>query len=344
MAALLAWTGYTVFRSQSPEEIWAVLLTVSPRYLAAGAALMAGFVCCEARATHLILRALGSPQPYRRCLVYACAGFFFSNVTPSATGGQPAQVCLMCRDGVPASHGTLDMLLITIGYHTAVMGFGGAALLAGRGVAAVLGEGIGLLLGAGFVIFLALDAGMLLFLLFPGAAGRLGAGAVRLAVRLRPSLDRGGLETRLAEGQARYRKGTELIRSAPGLLPRVLLLCAGQQACAYAVPYLVCRAMGVEGTSFWTVFALQTLCTIAVGYLPLPGSAGAAEGVFLRAFAFVFGADRVAPAMILSRTVSCYAAMLVTGAVTALLGGRRRFGVSHEEAARRHPAGKSGIE
>lgn len=324
VAALLGWTAYTVLKAQSPVELTAALTAADVRFLFAGLGLMAVFIGCEARATYLILKALGSPQRYRRCYFYSCAGFFFSNITPSATGGQPMQVYYMNRDGVPAVHGAMDMLLVTIGYHTAVVIFGLAALLFHGDLLPVLGGGVGFLLGLGFAVFLVLDGAMLLLLFLPGPVSRLGRFVIGMALRLRPSLDREKLEGRLAEELERYGQGARLIRATPSLLPRVILLSMAQMACSYAVPCLVCLAFGLNETSFWTVFSLQLLCTIAVGYLPLPGSAGAAEGVFLRAFGFVFGTGLVAPAMILSRTVSCYAVLLVTGVVTAVGHGRRR--------------------
>jgi hypothetical protein len=84
------------------------------------------------------------------------------------------------------------------------------------------------------------------------------------------------------------------------------------------VPYCVYLAFHLSGVTFWEVFSLQVLCTISVGYLPLPGAAGAAENVFLRAFVLIFGGGLVAPAMILSRTVSCYLVLIATGLVTGV--------------------------
>ena len=342
VAVLLGWTVWSVLGAQSPAELALALTSADWRYLTLGLLLMAAFICCEGRASHLILRALGSPQPYRRCCFYSCSGFFFSNITPSATGGQPMQVYYMKRDGVPVVHGAMDMLLVTIGYHTAVVIFGAAALLFRGELLAVLGGGVGFLLGLGFAIFLVLDGAMLLLLFLPGPMERLGRFGIRLAFRLRPALDRERLEKRLAEELERYGQGARVLRSSPALLPQVILLSMGQLACSYAVPCLVCLAFGVEGVPFWTVFCLQVLCTIAVGYLPLPGSAGAAEGVFLQVFTYVFGPGLVAPAMILTRTVSCYAVLLATGGITAVghLRGKRQHEACPEPVPAKERAAK----
>lgn len=324
MALLLGWTVHTVLGQQTPGQLARAIAHADWRFLLAGLALMAAFIGCEAKTTHVILRALGSPQPFRRCYFYSCTGFFFSNITPSATGGQPAQIYYMGKDGTPVVHGAIDMLLVTIGYHTATVIFGILALASCSDLPEQLGGQVGLLLGLGFAIFVALDVAMILFLFLPGPVRRLGNWAIRAAVRACPGLDQVKLEERLEEELERYAQGARLIRSAPGLLPQTLALSACQLACSYAVPYVIFLAFHLTGVTFWEVFSLQVLCTIAVGYLPLPGSAGAAENVFLRSFVLIFGSGLVAPAMILSRTVNCYLMLIVTGIVVAAAHFRRR--------------------
>ncbi len=318
--ALLGWTVHTIFRQQTPGQLAAALLSADWRLLLLGLPMMALFLCCEAAATHAILRALGCAQPFRRCAYYSSVGFFFSTITPSATGGQPAQVVAMSRDGVPAASGALDMLLVTIGYNTAAMIWGVSALFAAGGLTERLGGQVGLLLGLGLAVFALLDVSMFLFLFLPGPARRLMYGCIALGARLIPSLDRAGLEQKADGHLAEYRRGAELIRRSPALLLRVVGLSMVQLACSYAMPYVVYRAFGLSGFGLGEIVALQALCSIAVGYLPLPGSAGAAENVFLRGFLLVYGEALVAPAMILSRTLNCYLVLLATG--IALAAGR----------------------
>ena len=315
---LLVWTVFTIFREQTPGQLAAALLNADWRILLLGLPLMALFLCFEAAATYSVLRSLGCGQPFRRCVYYSCTGFFFSTITPSATGGQPAQVCAMSRDGVPAASGALDMLLVTIGYNTAAMGWGIFALVTARGFVEQLGGRVGVLLGVGLTVFAVLDAAMFLFLFFPEPARRVLYGCIALAVKVLPGPDRAALEAKADAHIAEYSRGAQLIRRTPGLLVWALGLSMMQLACAYAMPYVVYRAFGLSGYSLGQVFALQALCSIAVGYLPLPGSAGAAESVFLRGFLLIFGRTLVAPAMILSRTLSCYLVLAVVAAILAV--------------------------
>ena len=340
--ALLGWTVHTILKQQTPGQLAAALLSADGWMLLLGLPLMALFLCCEAAATYAILRSLGCGQPFRRCAYYSCTGFFFSTITPSATGGQPAQILAMGKDGVPTASGALDMLLVTIGYNTAAMGWGIFALATAGSFTEQLGGQVGLLLGVGLAVFALIDAAMLMFLFLPGPARRLLYGCIALAVRLCPRLDKAALEAKADAHIAEYRRGAQLIRKAPGLLAWVLGLSALQLACSYAMPYVVYRAFGLSGFSLGQAVALQALCSLAVGYLPLPGSAGAAENVFLRSFLLIFGEGLVAPAMILSRTLNCYLVLIATAVVLLVGRALRSRRIVRETAPEAQPAAPKG--
>lgn len=290
LLALGIWTVRTLFRGQSAAAVWQSLRQVHPLAVLAGLALMAGFLLCEALCTRRILAALGHTVPLRQALTYSAAGFYFSSVTPSASGGQPAQVLAMKRDGIPVSHAALDMLLVTICYQTMTLLFAGCAWLCLPDAPELLGEKLGWLLLFGGAVTLVLTAGMVLLLLHPPKSPRFDG----------------------------YRDAAALIRAKPGLIPQAMLLTAFQLSCLYLVPYVVCRGFGLEAAPA-RMLGVQALLTLATGCLPLPGAAGAAEGAFLRGFAAFFGPGLALPAVLVSRGISFYLPLLLTGLVTLAL-------------------------
>ena len=114
--ALMALTGYLLLKDLSLNKLAGILAQVKPGWLLLGLGLMVAFVGCEAMCSHLILGRLGHRASYRRCLGYSFVGFYVSSITPSSTGGQPAQVYYMSRDNIPAAHGALNMMLIAVCY------------------------------------------------------------------------------------------------------------------------------------------------------------------------------------------------------------------------------------
>ena len=64
------------------------------------------------------------------------------------------------------------------------------------------------------------------------------------------------------------------------------------------------------------ILAMQAIVMLSVTILPLPGSIGAAEGMFLLVFAEVFPAHLLYPAMLLTRGINFYFSMIFAGTIT----------------------------
>ena len=127
--ALMVLTGCLLLKDLSPRKLAGILVQVKPGWLVLGLGLMVAFVGCEALCSRLILGRLGHRTNYRRCLGYSFVGFYVSAITPSSTGGQPAQVYYMSRDNIPAAHGALNMMLIAVCYQVTVVGYALAVVL-----------------------------------------------------------------------------------------------------------------------------------------------------------------------------------------------------------------------
>ncbi|MCI8422146.1 MAG: flippase-like domain-containing protein [Lawsonibacter sp.] len=314
LAVMMAITGCVLLRGQSMPLLWAGLRKLNPAFVLLGLALMVGYVSCEALCTRQILGRLGHPVPYRRCLGYSFVGFYVSSITPSATGGQPAQVYYMSRDQIPAAHGALNMMLIASCYQVAALLWGGAMWLV-PSVRALAGSQLGLLLIYGATVMTLLTLGMMGIMFLPAPARRICQRILRLLTATglvkNPSSAQEKLDRQLAE----YARGAACVRANPGLTLQVLGLCILQLGLLFSVPWVVYLAFGFSGQSWLQVVGVQALVTLAVCNLPLPGAVGPAEGSFVSAFAPVFGASMVTPAMLISRGISFYAFLVISCAV-----------------------------
>ena len=333
IAAVFGGTLFLVFREQSPGAVAAALGQVYPGYIALGLALMFCFVGWEALASCLTLRRLGQRAPYVRCLGYSFTGFVFSSITPSSSGGQPAQVYEMTRDGIPVAHGALVMLLNAVCYQTATLVLAVAALVWHPDFLGELGGGLGFLLGTGTAVMVFLTGGMLGFLFAPRPAAWLARHVLGLGARLH-LVDRERAQRRLARQMEEYRRGAQCLRRTPSLFPRLLGLSLLQLISLYLVPGVVYCAFGLTGRSVAELVAMQAILSLAVGFLPLPGAVGASEGAFLRGYALFFGSTLVAPAMLISRGISFYSFLFIAGGITVALHLRRRS----RAPAKGHPA------
>jgi len=315
MAVLMGVTGAVLLKGQSLGMLWAAMKHLRPQFLLLGLALMLGYVGCEALCTYQILGRLGHQIPYRHCLGYSFVGFYVSSITPSATGGQPAQIYYMSKDQVPAAHGALNMMLIAICYQVATLIWGGGVWMLSPAVRAEMDGGLGVLLlyGGGMMVLLTVGMAMVMFL--PSPTRRICQGGLAFLTKTRilrnPDSAREKLEHQLSE----YARGAACVKQNPGLVLRVLVICLVQLGMAFSVPWMVYLAFGLQGHRWIQVAGMQALLTLAVCNLPLPGGVGAAEGGFVQAFVSVFGAEMVTPAMLVSRGISFYAFLAISFAV-----------------------------
>ena len=314
--ALMAFTGYMLLRDMSFSRLASTLRQLNPLWLLMGLGMMFVFVGSEALCSRIVLGRLGHKVRYRRCLGYSFVGFYVSSITPSSTGGQPAQIFYMSKDGIPAAHGSLNMMLIAVCYQTVTFLYAAASFFLLPQVRTALGGGLGLLLLYGGVVMILLTAGMLSMMFLPNAARRLTGGLVGLGVRVglikHEDRVRAGLERQMTA----YREGAACLRANLRLVPALLLLTFLQLTALYAVPYTVYLGFGLSGASLFQMVGTQALVSLAVGSLPLPGAVGAAEGVALHAFSLFFGAGLVAPAVMVARGISFYSFLLISGIIT----------------------------
>lgn len=89
--AIMTFTFWSVFRNQNMVDIIAAVKMMPMPSLVAAAILSVFYVAGEGSMICYLLKEVGEKARLLRCIAYSFIGFFFSGITPSATGGQPMQ-------------------------------------------------------------------------------------------------------------------------------------------------------------------------------------------------------------------------------------------------------------
>ena len=98
------------------DNIFRVLTTVSPLWLAASLGMMLLYWLLEAVILHLAVKRLHPQQRFSSTFHTSMIGQFFNCVTPSASGGQPMQALHMVKAGVPLGVASSSLLVKFIVY------------------------------------------------------------------------------------------------------------------------------------------------------------------------------------------------------------------------------------
>ncbi len=316
-AAVLALTLYAVFHGEDLSAVRDAIRSCDERWLLPAAGCVVVFVGAESVILRLLLRSQRYPLGGGPCFLVSSAGFFFSAVTPSAGGGQPMQVYLLHREGVPVAVSAAVLLAVTVTYKLVLVITGlGLALFRLDFLRSHLDGGmafywLGMVLTTGWVAVL----GILVF--HPHLARVLMDRLLGLLERLHILRHKASRREKLLAAMDRYHDTAAYFRTHMGLLALVQAITFVQRFALYTVPWLVYRAFGLTGCSWLDLALLQSVISISADMLPMPGGMGISEGIFLTAFEPVFGEALVLPAMVLSRGMDFYCRLLLTALFTA---------------------------
>lgn len=92
---------------------------------------------------------------------YAFVGFYFSSITPSASGGQPAQVYYMKKDDINISYSSLILLVIVVIHQVVVLAYSGIMFIMEREFILNNVRGMSILLIYGVITNVALVVGVI---------------------------------------------------------------------------------------------------------------------------------------------------------------------------------------
>lgn len=309
-------TFYALFSGKDLRKIAAALGTMSPLYLLISILLAVFFVSAEGCMIWYLLNAMRAKKnSIFRCIQYSFIGFFYSGITPSATGGQPVQLYYMNKDGNRISDSTVVLMTVALVYKLVlvIMGVGILIFLHGSLVRELHHFFplyiLGLMLN---VILVILILGVMLF---PEIIQKTALFFEKLFIRLKiwkPSEIR---QEKLAGFIGNYRQAVTWLRGHRKRLAGVIVMTFFQRCSVFVLTYMVYLGFGQKGAGALKVILLQASVYIAVDMLPLPGAQGITELMYQAVFVNVFAGAYLIPSMLVSRGINFYFLLLLSLAV-----------------------------
>ncbi len=104
-------TFYILLKDQDLLQILDIISSVKIQYVIIGIICMFLYITCEAINIGRTLKKLNEKTTFLKNMKYALIGFFFSSITPAASGGQPMQIYYMHKDNISISNSTLSLLI-----------------------------------------------------------------------------------------------------------------------------------------------------------------------------------------------------------------------------------------
>ncbi len=315
LVVLTVWTITTQAKSFSFKSFFGFIKNLNPVYVVLAFSAMILFVLFEGMALRCLLRAFGCNKSVWSGFVYSSADIYFSAITPSASGGQPASGLVMVKDGISVSLTTVVLIVNLVMYTFAIIIIGIITFVVRPSIflnfsslakgLIIFGVVCQFLLGLFFIMILkhhkivhkVLDK-ILCFLAK--------IHIVRKLEKKREKLD---------QGIKAYRACVFEIKNKGSHLFLMLIYNILQRVSVLLVPFFVFLGAGGNVKDGIDVIAVQSFAVLGSNTLPIPGAMGIIDYLLLDGFGEIMDGAFAVNLELFSRAVSFYSCVIMCGIV-----------------------------
>lgn len=309
---------FIILKGADIESVWNAMKNADPKWLAAGLLLAAVFNVAEGINIRNVLKSFGYTVTFGQGMKYAYIGYFFSSVTPSATGGQPLQLYAMNKDKIHVAHGTMALLTELTSFQIAAFFMENIAafwIFSGR---IHLNKVMFVLAVTGYVMNLIFIAALVVVIVSERLKKKIVNGIRFLILKL-PIRQKEKINEKLDDVIGDFENCKDFFRNDPVLTIKVILVSMIQIICWFSVPWAVYHSMGETGSSFAELFLHQIILYMTTALLPFPGAEGISEFSFVNLFAGIFTSVPVAAVVLVNRGISFYFLLILSAILGMLL-------------------------
>lgn len=285
-------------------------------FIVAAFACMIFFILFEGLSIMLVSGRLGHKSKFTSAMAYSSADVYYSAITPSATGGQPASAFYMVRDGMSGGVAGFTLVFNLIAYTAAVIVIGIFAFAVRPAMFAKFdGNFSRVLVIIGFVVQVLLLGLCIACIFLDKAVRKVGNAFITLFTKMRIIKKPEKWRDKLSAEVEKFAASKGVFRSHPALFFETLLLNIIQRVSQTLIPCFICYAVD-PSVSFIDLFAMQAFVLLGYNCVPLPGGVGAYEYMYLHVYKIHFVPEFILSAMMVSRLISYYFCIVVSGIYT----------------------------
>lgn len=319
---LIILTYYFIFRKINRKEIILALRNTNYLFILIAVILAFGNIFFEAFIHYRNLKLLNENTDFKKCLKYAIIGFFFSAITPAATGGQPLQIYYMHKDGISYINATISILIQSFSYLTIMVLLGIVGYIVNFNYVSSLGfSEYFFFIGAianGAIIAMALIA-----MFSKGLSQKISNIIYKIIDKFNHDKAQ-SFKEKFTVQLSEYHKSAKFIMHNRAVVIKTLLTSTCQLISYHSVAFFVYLALGVQHINYFKITSLQSVLYLSVSILPLPGTVGVNETGFSLLYSRMIQKNIVDSAMLLTRGIGFYLFVIITGITLLIISIRKK--------------------
>ncbi|MBR6252338.1 MAG: flippase-like domain-containing protein [Clostridia bacterium] len=334
-ALLIFLTFWIIFKDQDGEAFLDTMKNANWTYVLIGCLCMCCFIALEAFNIGRMLKHLGEKSTFLRNVKYAMIGFFFSAITPAASGGQPMQIYYMHKDGISIGSSSLTLLInitcalfVTIALSLFNLIFNYQYMTPGLTIFFIFGTVINSIAVLLFAIAIfsqkTLDK---LMQIAKNILKRLTYGSMK-KVKKSVFSNKKSLVSRIhdrhekrikkiEEHVNKYKENAKYLKENKIIILKTIILYFIQYTFSYSISYFAYLAVPIKDHihSWFELTSLQSIVFATVSGIPSPGAVGVSEAAYIGLLGQVVPAEFLNSVLLLSRVMNFYLFVLLSAIV-----------------------------
>lgn len=301
-------------RSFSLSDFSVYIKNSSPLWLGISLLIMLSYIIFESLALLIICRAFGYKTKLSHSYTYSASDIYFSAITPSATGGQPASAYFMMKDGMSGMMVTTALLVNLCMYTLSIVVIGLICFSFRFNLFLQYGLLSQILVTVGIAIQIGLSVFFFMLLLKEKLLHKICSCVLYFLCKIRIVKHKEQKQIKLDKYMENYRQYSQIISSHHKTLWFVFLFNFLQRVSQLAVTMFVYIA--TTGKSFAEAFDLlffQGYTVIGANCMPVPGGIGISDYLMLDGFTSIMEEHTAVNLELLSRSLSFYFCVIICG-------------------------------
>lgn len=311
---LIILTFYIILKDQDITEIFNILSGVKKEFIVIAIICMCLYIILDAINIGRTLKALNEKSNFISNIKYSLIGFFFSSITPAASGGQPMQIYYMYRDNISVANSTLTLLINLSCIQIVTISLALFSLFFNY-------KYMNKALIWFFIIGVGLNLTALLLLLISILSKRMTKGLINIAIKILRFFKIKNIEEKqekLENELNKYQSSTEYIKNNKLVALKTLITTYLQYIIFYSITYCVYRSFGLTEHNIFEIITMQSVLYATVSGIPSPGAVGVSEGAFIALYSSVFSENMLKGAMLLTRGVNFYLFVILSSVIVSI--------------------------
>ena len=308
---LIVLTFFIILKDANIYQIINALLSAKKGFILIAIMCMLIYFSCEAINIKRTLKALGEKTNFWKNLKYSLIGFFFSSITPAASGGQPMQVYYMHKDGIPVAKSTLTLLINLSCVQIATITLALFSLIFNY-------QYMNTALIWFFILGITLNLSALVLWMIAIFSKRMTKGIINITLKILKFFKVKNIEEKREKFETelgKYQESAKYVKNNKNVMIKTLLTTYIQYIVFYSISYLVYCSLGLSKHNVFEIVTIQAVLYATVSGIPSPGAVGVSEGGFIALYKKIYTAEKINGAMMISRGISFYLFVIITAIV-----------------------------